>query len=283
MHRSPTEITAGVSGMTNASKLPPLNLGHAMRTEPRALEEPPAVFRVIDCLSLRINPIAPAKRMYLSAMRLCPHPVSTMKLNGPRCTESESRHPTAAEPCELPLLRPSALSQRCQTSSSRSDALTKASADEALHWMENRWRCSAGNFHLSCELEGNSTGSWRRAFLRVVAGSAVEGANRTRKLRQPFLEDLTQLLFGGSPQYSLMASRERGAQKIARIVSNSSTCSLRSCSDAGTASLEKRDSIPMQSLLEACGKYEPACFSSELPQSSGAGHAMAPRLAGPAG
>eukprot|EP00959_Pyramimonas_sp_CCMP1952_P253163 5289153-Pyramimonas_sp.AAC.1 len=47
MHRSPTDITAGVSGMTNASKFPSLKLRHATQTEPRALEEPPAVFRVL--------------------------------------------------------------------------------------------------------------------------------------------------------------------------------------------------------------------------------------------
>eukprot|EP00959_Pyramimonas_sp_CCMP1952_P320330 6704070-Pyramimonas_sp.AAC.1 len=60
MHRSPTEITHGVSGMTNALKLPPLNLGHAMRTEPKAFDSPPAVFKAIDCGNFRINIIAPA-------------------------------------------------------------------------------------------------------------------------------------------------------------------------------------------------------------------------------
>ena len=142
MHRSPTDRTAGVFGMTSASKLPPLNFGHAMRTEPRAFDGPPAVFKVTDCESLRIRPIAPANLTYLSAMRLCPHPVSTIKLNGPRCAESESRRPTAALPCGAPSFRPSALIQRCQTSSCQSDARTKASAVAALHATDKRSRTS---------------------------------------------------------------------------------------------------------------------------------------------
>ena len=39
----------------------------------------------------------------------------------------------------------------------------------------------------------------------------------------------------------------------------------------------------MQELLEACGKYEPACFSSRGPQYNGAGHAIVSQLARPAG
>eukprot|EP00959_Pyramimonas_sp_CCMP1952_P248834 5201578-Pyramimonas_sp.AAC.1 len=96
MRRSPTEITHGVSGMTSALKLPPLNLGHAMRTEPRAFDSLPAVFRVIDCGSFRINIIAPALLIYLSAMRLYPHPVSMIKLSAPGYAASLSVHPAAA-------------------------------------------------------------------------------------------------------------------------------------------------------------------------------------------
>eukprot|EP00959_Pyramimonas_sp_CCMP1952_P016851 357309-Pyramimonas_sp.AAC.1 len=42
MHRSPTGITHGVSGMTEAIKLPPLNLERAMQTEPRAIRFSPS-------------------------------------------------------------------------------------------------------------------------------------------------------------------------------------------------------------------------------------------------
>eukprot|EP00959_Pyramimonas_sp_CCMP1952_P003853 81264-Pyramimonas_sp.AAC.1 len=68
MHRSPTEITHGVSGLAEAFRLPPLKLGHAMRTEPRAFDSLPAKFRVIDCGSFRISLIAPALLIYFSAM-----------------------------------------------------------------------------------------------------------------------------------------------------------------------------------------------------------------------
>eukprot|EP00959_Pyramimonas_sp_CCMP1952_P075285 1573381-Pyramimonas_sp.AAC.1 len=68
MHRSPAEIAHGVSGMARAIKLPPLKLRHAMRTEPRALDSPPAVFRVIDCGSYRISLIAPAFLIHFSAV-----------------------------------------------------------------------------------------------------------------------------------------------------------------------------------------------------------------------
>eukprot|EP00959_Pyramimonas_sp_CCMP1952_P356539 7466506-Pyramimonas_sp.AAC.1 len=78
MHRSPIEITAGVSGMTNASKCPPLKPGHATQTEPRAREEPPAVLWAIDSANRLIIPVAPAARMSISAIRLRPQPVSTM-------------------------------------------------------------------------------------------------------------------------------------------------------------------------------------------------------------
>eukprot|EP00959_Pyramimonas_sp_CCMP1952_P299929 6273361-Pyramimonas_sp.AAC.1 len=83
MHRSPTEITASAPGMASASKSPPLKLWHATQTEPRAREEPPAVFRVIESSNRLIIPIAPAARMNLSAMRLRPQPASTMNRSAP--------------------------------------------------------------------------------------------------------------------------------------------------------------------------------------------------------
>eukprot|EP00959_Pyramimonas_sp_CCMP1952_P409590 8583988-Pyramimonas_sp.AAC.1 len=86
MRRSPTEITAGVHGMTSASKFPPLKVGHATQTEPRAREEHPAEFRTIASSSRFIRKIAPAARMNFSAERLCPQPVSTTNRSSPRCT-----------------------------------------------------------------------------------------------------------------------------------------------------------------------------------------------------
>eukprot|EP00959_Pyramimonas_sp_CCMP1952_P261329 5463511-Pyramimonas_sp.AAC.1 len=98
MRRSPTEITAGVSGMTSASKFPPLKMGHATQTEPRAREEPPAAFRATESSNLLIMPIASAARINFSAMRLCPQPLSTMSLSVPRCTGDFSLRPAAAAP-----------------------------------------------------------------------------------------------------------------------------------------------------------------------------------------
>eukprot|EP00959_Pyramimonas_sp_CCMP1952_P199785 4178905-Pyramimonas_sp.AAC.1 len=115
MHRSPTEITAGVSGTTNASKVPPLKLRHATQAEPRALENPPAVFRAIASSNRLVIPIAPAARMNLSAMRLCPQPASTMNRSVPRCTDAFSLRPAAAEPPGTTSSFPSDSSQRCQT------------------------------------------------------------------------------------------------------------------------------------------------------------------------
>eukprot|EP00959_Pyramimonas_sp_CCMP1952_P027803 583358-Pyramimonas_sp.AAC.1 len=74
MHRSPTEIAHGVSGMAKALKLPPLNSRHAMRTEPKAFDSPPAVFRVFDCGSFRINLIAPALLIYFVRYEVIPTP-----------------------------------------------------------------------------------------------------------------------------------------------------------------------------------------------------------------
>eukprot|EP00959_Pyramimonas_sp_CCMP1952_P044774 935258-Pyramimonas_sp.AAC.1 len=115
MHRSPTEITAGVSGMTNASQLPSLKLGHATQTEPRALEEPLAVFRVIVSSNRSIIPIAPAARTNLSATRLRPQPVSTMNRSVPRCMGAFSLRPTAAEPPGTASSCPSDSNQICAT------------------------------------------------------------------------------------------------------------------------------------------------------------------------
>eukprot|EP00959_Pyramimonas_sp_CCMP1952_P119760 2504131-Pyramimonas_sp.AAC.1 len=64
-------------------------------------------------------------------MRLYPHPVSTIKLSAPRYAASLSVHPAAAAP-RGPSFPSSALNQRCQTSSCRSDALIRASTADAL-------------------------------------------------------------------------------------------------------------------------------------------------------
>eukprot|EP00959_Pyramimonas_sp_CCMP1952_P142023 2973046-Pyramimonas_sp.AAC.1 len=78
-------------------------------------------------------PIAPAARMNLSAIRLCPQPASTVNLRVPRCTGDFPLRPAAAEPRWVALSCSSGASQRCRTSSAKSDALSCASLDDALH------------------------------------------------------------------------------------------------------------------------------------------------------
>eukprot|EP00959_Pyramimonas_sp_CCMP1952_P296870 6210648-Pyramimonas_sp.AAC.1 len=122
-------MTAGVSSMTNASKIPCLKIGHATQTDPRAREEPPAVFKVIDSSNRSILPIAPAARMNLSAKRVHPQPASTMNLSMPRCAGNFSLHPAAAAPRWVEGQFSSDASQKCQTSSAKSDGLSCASLD----------------------------------------------------------------------------------------------------------------------------------------------------------
>eukprot|EP00959_Pyramimonas_sp_CCMP1952_P244566 5112385-Pyramimonas_sp.AAC.2 len=156
MHRSPTDITAGVSATTTALKRPSLELGHATQTEPRAREEPPAVFRAIEYSNLLIMPIAPAARMNLSAMRLRPQPAPTMSPSVPRCTGDFPPRAAAAEPPWAAPSFSSDASQRCRTSRAKSDALTCAPLNGASHAVCIRRYSSLGNFHLSPALEGSS-------------------------------------------------------------------------------------------------------------------------------
>ena len=83
MQSSPTEITLGVSGMTIALNPPPSSLSQATRTEPRARDGPPAVFRVIGTFKSFSRPMAFALRRYFIAIRFEPHPVSMMNLMEP--------------------------------------------------------------------------------------------------------------------------------------------------------------------------------------------------------
>eukprot|EP00959_Pyramimonas_sp_CCMP1952_P200597 4195752-Pyramimonas_sp.AAC.1 len=66
-------------------------------------------------------------------MRLCPQPVSTMNPCEPRCAGDSPLRPAAAEPPWAARSCSSDASQRCQTSSAKSDALSCAPLKDASH------------------------------------------------------------------------------------------------------------------------------------------------------